>query len=228
MIKVPTTSLAYLLMVPFGLLVAGDAVAERDLPPAKGGTTYSLGMPPVYKGRSGFEIQWYRPQNDSQMAAFLDLGVSKALGSPVVGIAALRAEGYVGMRNQHLDGGGRALFEIPSFHVGVGVDYNVTDSVWDMLLELDLPIKRGGVFGRGTTICLRWLPSRDQTFGIGVNLPLWGSNIGATRPKKDHVRLQSQEPARIATDSTTVDLDTTLAELAERARWVSELSQPFA
>ena len=228
MIKVPTTSLAYLLMVPFGLLVAGDAVAERDLPPAKGGTTYSLGMPPVYKGRSGFEIQWYRPQNDSQMAAFLDLGVSKALGSPVVGIAALRAEGYIGTRNQHLDGGGRALFEIPSFHVGVGVDYNVTDSVWDMLLELDLPIKRGGVFGRGTTICLRWLPARDQTFSLGVNIPLWGRNIGATRPEKDHVRLQSQEPARIATDSTTVDLDTTLAELAERARWVGELSQPFA
>ena len=147
--RASTISLAYVLTALAGLLVASDAAADFDPPPAKGGTTYSLGMPPVYKGRAGFEIQGYRPQNDSQMAAFLDLGVSKALGSPVVGIAALRAEGYVGMRNQRLDGGGRGLFEIPSFHFGIGADYNVTDSVWDLLLELDLPIRRGGVFGRG-------------------------------------------------------------------------------
>ena len=80
--------------------------AQRDLPPEKGGETYSLGMPPVYKGRSGFELQWYRPQNNSELAGFYNLGLSKDLGSPVVGIAALRLEGYVGFRNQDLDGGG--------------------------------------------------------------------------------------------------------------------------
>ena len=228
MIRVSAISLVYALLALAGLLVAGDAVAQRDLPPAKGSTTYSLGMPPVYKGRSGFEMAWYRPRQDSQIAAMLNLGVSKDLGSPVVGIAALRAEGYIGTRSPYLDGGGRGLFEITSFHVGVGVDFNVTDNAWDMLYVLDLPVKRGGIFGRGTTICLRWLPTRDQTFGIGVNVPLWGRNIGATRPDRDHVRLQRREPARIAPDSTNVGLDTTLAELAERARWVGEFSQPFA
>ena len=54
--------------VMVGLMAAGAALANRDLPPGKGGTTYSLGMPPVYKGRSGFELQWYRPENNSELA----------------------------------------------------------------------------------------------------------------------------------------------------------------
>jgi hypothetical protein len=210
------------------LLPAVPAAAQRDLPPAKGGTTYSLGMPPVYKGRSGFELQWYRPDNDNQMAGFYNLGVSRDLGSPVVGIAALRLEGYVGLRNQDLDGGGRGLLEIPSFHVGVGMDLNATDSAWDLVWQLDLPLKRGGVFGRGTTICLRWLPTRDQTLSLGVNVPLWGRNIGATRPLTDSVRLDRRRPRRMPADESLVDLNDTLAELARRARWLGELSQPFA
>ena len=215
-------------VVVLALTAAGTAHAQRDLPPEKGGTTYSLGMPPVYKGRSGFEMQWYRPENDNQLAGFFNLGVSRDLGSPVVGIAALRLEGYFGFRGQEFDGGGRALYEIPSFHVGVGMDYNGNDDAWDLLWQLDLPLKRGGVFGRGTTICLRWLPTRDQTFGVGVNLPLWGRNIGATRPDSDHVRLRKRTPMRLELEVSGPDLEATLADLGERARWVGDLSQPFA
>ena len=97
-------SLFALVMLLGCLVFPGEASAQRDLPPEKGGETYSLGMPPVYKGRSGFELQWYRPQNNSELAGFYNLGLSKDLGSPVVGIAALRLEGYVGVRNQDLDG----------------------------------------------------------------------------------------------------------------------------
>ena len=222
------TSAAMVLCVLAGLLSAGGASAQRDLPPEKGGTTYSLGMPPVYKGRSGFEIQWYRPENNSELAGFFNLGVSKDLGSPVVGIAALRLEGYAGFRNLEFDGGGRGLFEIPSFYVGFGIDYNGTDDAWDLLWQLDLPIKRGGIFGRGTTVCLRWLPTRDQTFGVGINVPLWGRNIGATRPDKDHVRLIKRRPYRMVIDTQGTNLNDTLVELAERAHWVGEMTQPFA
>ncbi len=219
-------AILFVLLGCFGLVE--KASAQRDLPPEKGGETYSLGMPPVYKGRSGFEMQWYRPQSNSELAGFYNLGVSKDLGSPVIGIAALRMEGYVGYRNQDLDGGGRALFEIPSLFVAGGVDFNGTDEVWDFLLELNLPLKRGGIFGRGTTVALRWLPSRDQTFGLGINVPLWGRNIGATRPKSDNVRLGHRNPYRMANDLPIHGLDSTLSELKERAHWVAMLTQPFA
>jgi hypothetical protein len=206
----------------------GTASAQRDLPPEKGGETYSLGMPPVYKGRSGFELQWYRPQNNSELAGFYNLGLSKDLGSPVVGIAALRLEGYVGLRNQNIDGGGRALFEIPSFFVGGGIDYNGSDDVWDFLLTLDLPLRRGGVFGRGTTLALRWLPARDQTFGVGINVPLWGRNIGATRPMSDNVSLDYRDPFRLELELQDQLLKKSLTDLRERAHWLAMMTQPFA
>ncbi len=223
-----TLALAALVVFLGCLGLSGEVFAQRDLPPEKGGETYSLGMPPVYKGRSGFEMQWYRPQNNSELAGFYNLGVSKDLGSPVVGIAALRLEGYVGWRNQDLDGGGRALFEIPSFYVGGGVDFNGTDKVWDFLLTLDLPLRRGGVFGRGTTLALRWLPARDQTFGLGINVPLWGRNIGKTRPKSDNVRLDYRDPYRMEIDLQDELLKNALADLKERAHWLAMMTQPFA
>jgi len=221
-------------LITLGLMALGSlflpdrASAQRDLPPEKGGMTYELGMPPVYKGRSGFEMGWYRPQTASELSGYYNLGVSKDLGSPVVGIGALRLEGYLGVNSQEFDGGGRALYEIPSFYVGFGVDYNGTDEVTDFLFALDLPVHRGGIFGRGTTLAFRWLPSRDQTFSVGVNVPLWGRNIGATRPKKDHVRLQKRDPHRLEMQMAGTEVERALTELSERASWVGRLTQPFA
>lgn len=204
------------------------ARAQRDLSPERGGTTYSLGMPPVYKGRAGVEMQWFRARSASQMASYTSLGLSRDLGSPVVGIAGLRLEGYAGWRDQAFDGGGRALFEIPSFYCGAGIDFNGTDEVADFLLQLDLPLRRGGLFGRGTTLALRWLPSRGQTFSAGINVPLWGRNIGATRPPRDNVKIESRSPQRIEEPENTEILSEILADLTERSRWVARLSQPFA
>jgi len=197
--------------------LADVALAQRDLPPEKGGMTYELGMPPVYKGRSGFELGWYRPGSSSDLSGFYNLGVSKDLGSPVVGIAALRLEGYIGITSQELDGGGRALFEVPSFRFGLGADYSAADEVVDVLFALDLPVHRGGLFGRGTTLAVRWLPSRDLTFSVGVNVPLWGRNIGATRPKQDHVRLEKRRPERLELDLAESALAQVLGELRQRA-----------
>ena len=217
-----------------GLLMAalctsgGPAYAQFDSPPTLGGLTHELGMPPVYRGRGGFELGWYRPQTASDPSGLFNLGLAKSLGSPVVGIAGLRLEGYVGVTREELDGGGRALWEIPSFHIGAGVDYNVPDEVFDFMLALDLPLQRGGAVGRGTTIGIRWLPSRDQTVTFGVNVPLWGRHVGETRPPRDHVRLPKRTPRRLELDLAESELAALLDELRERAHWVVRLTQPFA
>jgi hypothetical protein len=210
------------------ILSADPVRAQRDVNPSMGGTTYELGMPPIYKGRSGFETGWYRPKTISELNGYLNLGVAKDLGSPVVGIGALRLEGYLGFSNQDLRGGGRALFEVPSFYFGAGVDYDAKDEVLDGLFTLDLPLRRGGIFGRGTTLAVRWLPSRDQTFSLGINTPLWGRNIGATRPARDSVQMTRRNPARLEIDPLVHELADALDRLRERARWVTRLSQPFA
>lgn len=226
----PHSGIVLVLMAVCLLGGPDQAAAQRDLPPAKGGLTYELGMPPIYKGRSGFELGLYRPKTDSELSAYYDLGVSRNFGSPVVGIAGARIEGYLGLNSKDFDGGGRALFEVPSFHLGVGVDYSGTDEVFDALYALDLPLRRGGVFGRGTTFALRWLPTRDQSFSVGINVPLWGRNLGATRPRQDSVRLKSRKPKRLDRELADIDAELILAldELRERAGWVARLTQPFA
>ena len=65
-----------LTLATLAILGMGDSVhaqGDFDHPPEKGGLTYSLGMPPVYKGFSGFEMQSFRTSNDfTQLAAFLN------------------------------------------------------------------------------------------------------------------------------------------------------------
>ena len=50
---------------------------------------------------------------------------------------------------------------------------------------------------------------------MGVNVPLWGRNIGATRPKKDHVRIDKRDPRRLTTEQVQVDGE--LADIHTRA-----------
>ena len=162
------------------LNVSTEAAAQTDRPPDKGGYTYSLGMPPVYKGDAAVTLGSYKPGSDSDLSALLSFGVHKDLVSPIVGAAAIGLEGYAGLRGKEADGGGRALFMIPVLHFTIGADYNVPDETFDLLLRLELAIKRGGIFGRGTMVRIDYLPTRGNTFAIGIDVPLWGRNIGAT------------------------------------------------
>ena len=73
------------------------AETPTDRPPRKGGYTYSLGMPSLYKPYAGFELMGYRPGDNGDLGGFANLGINKDLGNPIVGAAAivgLRAFGF--------------------------------------------------------------------------------------------------------------------------------------
>ncbi len=223
------TALALTLLMAVSWNAAVYARGNFDYPPEKGGLTYSLGMPPVYKGFSGFEMQSFRTSNAyTELAAFLNAGVYKDLGSPIIGIAALSLEGYGGVRGTAIDGGARANFLMPNLGLGVGADWNATDGDIVALFRLDLPIRRGGILGRATTLTFRWLPAREQTLSLGINAPLWGRNLGATRPKRDNVKLDDRRPERLEMPTLPPELESELKNLAERMHWVAWLTQPFA
>ncbi|UCF19200.1 MAG: hypothetical protein JSU87_14935, partial [Gemmatimonadota bacterium] len=210
-----------------GVLGPADASAQTGLPPEKGGVVYSLGMPPVYKGHAGAMLGWYRPGEADDLAAYAHFGVLRDVGSPVVGIGALGLEGYIGYRSQALDGGGRALFSIPVLHFTIGGDYNVPDEDFDLLLRLELPFKRGGIFGRGSQVRIDYLPTRKNTLSLGVNVPLWGRNIGETRPKRDNVKLARPPAMRIEFEEPIPALDEALARIREGAFWIMRLATPL-
>jgi hypothetical protein len=211
---------------------AGRLHAQSDRydnpPPERGGFTKALGLPPVYKGSSGFEVQWYRPGGQSDLGGFATFGLSRDIGSPVVGLGAVELLGYLGFRNTELDGGGRALLNLPVLYLGVGADYNATDDDFSFLFRVKLPIRRGGIFGRGSMLTLQWLPGRGSTFGAGITVPLWGSNLGKTRARHDYVRLPKRDPYRVALDVNDPALQSAIDSLQARVRGIARLTQPFA
>ena len=218
--------LAGLLAVTASLLPTG-AVAQTHVPPDKGGQVYSLGMPPVYRGNAAGTIGPYNPGSDRDLNVLFSMGLRRSLGSPVIGLAALGVEGYVGLRGREADGGGRALFMVPALHFTIGADYNIPDNQFDLLLRLELPIRRGGILGRGTQVRIDWFPTRSNTLGFGVDVPLWGRSLGATRPKRSSVVLQKPPAHRTTFEELSPGLDQSLADLREGARWIALMTTPL-
>jgi hypothetical protein len=125
------------------------------------------------------------------------------------------------------------MFMIPSFRVGGGVDYNIPDESFDFLFRFDMPIRRGGVFGRGSMLSFRWLPGRNNTINLGISVPTWGPNLGSTRPKRDYVKLDPvkldpRQPQRLEMAVVDDTVAKFLEDIQERAHWIARLSQPFA
>jgi phosphatidylserine/phosphatidylglycerophosphate/cardiolipin synthase-like enzyme len=206
-----------------------SAQSRSDRPPEGGGEVFQLGMPPVWKGHAGGTIGWYTPGDSTGQAQVLGhAGILKDLMSPVAGVAAIGVEGYGGFRGvDGLDGGGRALFSIPALHFTTGADYNIADNRWSWLLRLEIPFRRTGIFGRGSQVRFDYLPGFDNTFAVGVNVPLWSRNSGETRPQRDAVELDT--PPIQLTDLATrpAGLDETIGFVRDGAMWITELSMPL-
>jgi hypothetical protein len=142
-------------------------------------------------------------------------------------LAALGLEGYFGYRNREADGGGRALFMMPALHFTVGADYNVPDERFDLLLRLELPFKRGGILGRGTQVRIDYLPTRSNTISLGIDVPLWGRNIGATRPQHAAVKIEKPPLREIEVEEPTAGLEESIDNLRDGANWITRLTMPF-
>jgi len=215
-------------MLGMMLASAASLSAQTNVPPERGGRIASLGLPAVYEGSGAVMAGVYRADAASDAVVNAAVGVRRYLGSPIVGVAALGLEGYGGVRGSDVDAGGRLLFQIPALHVSVGADYDVTNTDLDLLLRLEIPLRRGGLFGGGSQLRFDYLPTRANSFAAGFTVPLWGSNQGSTRPKQNAVQLASP---RVRRESAPADpggeLAATLDSLRTRAHWIARFVMPF-
>jgi hypothetical protein len=189
-----------------------------------------MGMPLRVRQTGGLEYLVYRPSENAENGGLFNIGAQQIIGNPVLGLAGLGLELYVGGRARDFDGGARAYFTIPALLLGLGVDKNFESKDSDFILKLDLPLRRGGIVGAGSAMTLRWLPSRAQTFTVGVTFPFGDQDLGRTRPQRDHVEMDDRKPKRVgAADlkGKDHDLAVTLDTLRVRARWVARITQPF-
>ena len=93
-------TIACVAIVAITSALAADVAAQTDLPPRKGGFTKSMGIPSKVRKTVGVEILGYRPKTVSDIGALANFGLTRYLGHPVVGIAALGLEGYLGARGE--------------------------------------------------------------------------------------------------------------------------------
>jgi hypothetical protein len=205
---------------------------ETDRPPNQGGFTHQMGIPSLMRTTFGAEYQSYKPAGEHELGGLFNVGVMHYLGHPIVGLGGLGLEIYAGGRAYQPDFGARAYFTIPTMRIGAGMDLNAESNERDFILKLDLPVRRGGIVGAGSAMTVRWIPTRDQTFTVGVSLPFGDPEAGRTRPHTDYVKMDARRPRRLtagyADDADSLPGKAILTFLGERARWIAELTQPFA
>lgn len=213
-----------------GLLVVapGTGAAQQfDRPPWEGGFTRSLGRPPIWLARASIMVGFHGEGADRVGTGYATLGVSKAMGNPVVGLLSAVGEGWAGVRNVDAEGGARTYLFSPFFRVGAGVDWDARRGVFDPLFVWSSPWRRGGIVGGGTTIRIDYMPSRGQTVAIGLTVPLFNDHAGRTRPFTDRVSLEAPRPGRIVPESLDPGIDSALAAVRETARRINLLVTPF-
>jgi len=118
----------------------------------------------------------------------LSVGVRRDVTNPVLGLFGVTAEGYGTVGGDFRGGGARLFADSPLFGFGAGIDWNEPAGRVDLLLSYQTAVRRGGILGRGTMLRLDWLPTRDQTLGLGVRVPMLQPLAGRTRPRETAAR----------------------------------------
>jgi len=203
--------------------------AQDTLPPWEGGVTASLGQPPHthwYAGGS-FGLDWQGSATGTDPVAYGLFGASRNLTNPVVGLAALSIEGYLGLRQSQLDGGVRALLVNTPLRLTIGADYNALDNRVYPLFGFTMPVRRGGVFGGGSVLRAEWSPGDGSAFRVSALVPAFWSAAGRTRPRRDKVSIKPRGTGEIPPPASGPPLDESLTRIAVLASRIQELVVPY-
>lgn len=179
-----------------GLLAAaasaagGQSSRSTTIPPVR-----SMGQPPTWMPYIGASGVFGR--QDAQPGGTLMLGVHKPVGSPIIGFG-VDGEIYGTAGGAQATGGLRLLAAARAINLRAGLDWDARAGNSDFLLSWDTAVRRGGLFGHGTTVRLDWLPARSQTIAVGITAPLLQPYAGRTRPRNTGVTIA---PFRLAPTS---------------------------
>ncbi len=205
---------------------AGRATAQVPRAPDLGGHTVSLGQPKLWHWQVGLGAGALNAGSGSSGAVRTEIGTYHSVVNPIASFAEIGAEGYSGMRGADPDGGLRGILRIPYMGMGVGADYNFRDGRVDFLHTIYTPVRRGGLFGRGTLLRFDWYPFRSG-WTLGVSLPLLDQLAGRDRPLRDHVVVAADLPLPAPHRSRDLALTAALDTVRVSAEWVRRLVVPF-
>ena len=140
-----------------------------------------MGFPSTWKPYIGASLLLSNTSTGTEVGGQGLIGIHKELMNPMIGGPALRGEAYLGGTSAGVNGGGRLLLAIPVIWVAGGVDYSISLGQSAFILSLLFPTTRGGFFHTGAEVRLDWLPARQQSFEIGIRMPVFQRYMGKTR-----------------------------------------------
>ncbi len=97
----------------------------------------------------------------------------------------------------------------------------------DFLLSLKFPLRRGGLFGRGGSMRIDWLPGRDNALSVGLDVPLGQHWMGRTRPKESNVDLPKPAKVKDSGFIPSPELKVVLGNIGEGMGMLHEYTVPF-
>ena len=195
----------------------------------KGETIYSMGVPSRYEFSLGPMFVIDQQQDKTRYGGQIYANLYRHIKNPLFGLG-ISGEGYVQyLDDDEVDGGARLFGAIRPIFLSAGVDYAINAESFDFILSLQLPLRRSGLFGNGSMLRADWIPGRDHTFNIGINIPIGEPFFGKTRPKSSKARLP--RATRSSVSSTTVsfspELQQSLDALHHAAEWMNRYTTPY-
>ncbi|HEY6218546.1 MAG TPA: hypothetical protein VIV65_00730, partial [Gemmatimonadaceae bacterium] len=190
------------------LLYATGLSGQGPIQPAT--PVFSMGQPPQwlpYAEAFGVSGSLARPFG-------VLIGVDRPILNPVTGLLTASAEAY---ETWHGDDGLRVIANAPALGIGIGGVWNITGSRTDAIVTFRSAVRRGGILGHGSMVRLDWLPTRERTFALGVQLPLLQPFAGRTRPKSSSVRIQAGGSMAPSVGGLEVPASQAFDEVAARA-----------
>ena len=212
-------------------LLHGQSSGAQSRAPSDGGFTKSLGQPDQWKWSAGLAVGRTKGEAKELLSATeMRLGAYHDLMNPVIGVAGLNFEGYLGTRGTQLDGGMRAHIASPVLRLGLGVDYNLKTGRARTDISYYHPIIRGGLFRNGSTVRVDLMPGRNWYFMAGFDTPIHRQiPTGQTRPRSDRVKLTPARPvtAPAPTETQVGVLRAAMADAGLAATRIRQLNIPF-
>ena len=158
----------------------------------------SMGQPPRWQPYTS-AVATIARHNDA--VGGLLIGLFHPRGSPINGLFGLSSEAYLLSAPAGPTGGLRLLGVTQAINLGYGVDWDARENNYAFMLSVNTAIRRGGIFGRGTTLRVDWIPSRGDAVDVGITLPLGQRYAGRTRPQNTGASLR--EAARATSTERT-------------------------
>ncbi len=202
------------------------AVPQDSLPPWEGGITASLGQPTRNRYYAGSGLAFDAPRSAPAALSILGrLGIEHPLLGRDWGLLSAAAETYAGVRGTQPTGGARVLVGSPALGLALGADYAVRGDRLSPALAYSLPLRRGGILGRGSVLRLDWV-TRPEAIGLSAIVPLRQPRAGHTRPRHASVVVAAHEAPPWPAPEAPPALEEALGSVRIAALRLLELAVP--